>query len=71
MPADQPAYQLHLFLVRLWPERVDGDQVEWRGEVKYTHTGEVRYFRHGPSLYAALLALLESAPPDTAQDPAT
>jgi hypothetical protein len=69
MAATRPAYQLHLFLVRLWPEVVEGEQVEWRGEVKSARTGAVGYFRHPASLHAALLALLASAP-DTADSPA-
>ena len=55
-----PTYCLHLFLVRLWRERLDQERFEWRGQVKNTSTGEVRYFRNAASLYDALLVLLNN-----------
>jgi hypothetical protein len=54
------SYQLHLFTLRLWQERMDTDLFEWRGEVKNVRTGEVRYFRSAASLYHALLVLLDA-----------
>jgi hypothetical protein len=60
MAAKRPPYQLHLFVVRLWPELLDGEQWEWRGEVKHTNSGEVRYFRHDASLDSALLSMLNT-----------
>lgn len=35
----------HLFTVRLWPETIDDDLVEWRGKVDHVATGEGYYFR--------------------------
>ena len=39
------SYRLQLFTLRLWPELLDGEAWEWRGEVKNTSIGETRYFR--------------------------
>lgn len=69
---DSPAYQLHLFMLRLWREPLGHQMFEWRGEVKYTNTGEVRYFRNGTSLYNAILLMLETSTPqitDAGTDP--
>jgi hypothetical protein len=55
-------YQLHLFTLRLWPEVIEGEMWEWRGEVKNTSTGEVRYFRDFYTLVELLPLLL--AEPD-------
>ena len=41
-PRSPPA---NLFTLRLWQEPLVDDRSEWRGEVKYLFTGEVRYFR--------------------------
>jgi hypothetical protein len=45
MQTNQLPYPLHLFTLRLWQEVLNDEQVEWRGEVKNTKTGETRYFR--------------------------
>jgi hypothetical protein len=63
MRTNRASFHLHLFLLRLWRERVDEDQFEWRGEVKNTSNGEIRYFRDHASLYRALLVLLDGATP--------
>jgi hypothetical protein len=34
-----------LFTVRLWPEAVGDDLVEWRGRIDHVATGEGYYFR--------------------------
>ena len=34
-----------LFMVRLWPEAIGDDLVEWRGRVDHVATGEGYYFR--------------------------
>ena len=59
MKGDPYPYQLHLFTLRVWREQIDQNAYEWRGEVKNTLTGEIRYFRNAASLYDSLLALLE------------
>jgi len=48
----------HLFTVRLWLEELGEGQREWRGEVHYVVSGEVRYFRDWPTLIALLQAML-------------
>jgi hypothetical protein len=55
-------YRLQLFTLRLWLEVLDKEQVEWRGELKNTSTGEARYFRDGATLLSLLAAML--AEPD-------
>lgn len=35
----------HLFTLRIWPETLDDDHLEWRGQLKYLPTGETFYFR--------------------------
>jgi hypothetical protein len=54
-------YQLHYFTLRLWLEVIEGEQVEWRGELRNTSTGEIRYFRQGPMLLD-LLTVMMAAP---------
>jgi hypothetical protein len=64
MEINRLPYELHLLTLRLWREWLDNEQFEWRGELKNTSTGEIRYFRDSASLYRAMLALLESLPQD-------
>jgi hypothetical protein len=54
-------YQLHYFTLRLWLEVVRDEQVEWRGELRNTSTGEIRYFRQGPMLLD-ILSVMMAAP---------
>ncbi len=42
-PTDRPTAPL--YTLRLWPEVLDAEHWEWRGELKDLNTGEVRYFR--------------------------
>jgi hypothetical protein len=51
-------YQLHYFTLRLWLEVIQDGQVEWRGELRNTSTGEIRYFRQGPMLLDLLTAMM-------------
>lgn len=51
-------YRLHLFTVRLWQEVVEGKRWEWRGEIKNTASGELRYFRDFHALVHLLPMLL-------------
>jgi hypothetical protein len=72
MPANHPPYRLQLFTLRLWQEVLDSEEWEWRGEVKNTSTGELRYFREWHALVHLLPTLLAELPgseiPDE-QDP--
>lgn len=49
----------YLFTVRLWPEKLDGGQREWRGKVQHVMSGEVRYFRDWFGLTKSLQELLQ------------
>jgi len=71
MPGRPVPYQLYLFTLRLWPEVLDGDRWEWRGEVKNTGTGELRYFRDWPTLLRLLPDMLADAgaPRSSSPDP--
>lgn len=51
-------YQLHYFTLRLWLEELGDEQVEWRGEIKNSKTGEIRYFRQGPMLVNLIATML-------------
>jgi hypothetical protein len=54
----QPPARTHLFTVRVWLEELGAGQMEWRGEVQYVVSGEVRYFRDWPTLIALVQAML-------------
>lgn len=54
-------YQLHFFTLRLWQEGHDRDTNVWRGEVKNTTTGEVRYFRDWNTLVHLIPSLLDES----------
>ncbi len=58
MDKAQPPSRTHLFTVRVWLEDLGEGQTEWRGEVQYVVSGEIRYFRDWPALVALLQALL-------------
>jgi hypothetical protein len=68
MTRERSTYQLHLFLLRLWRERLGQDRFEWRGAVKNTSTGEVRYFRNGITLFDALCVMVDDAKPSPEED---
>jgi hypothetical protein len=53
--------QPQLFIVRLWPEPLDDETIEWRGKLHHVQTNEVRYFRDWPALLPTLLAMLRQA----------
>jgi hypothetical protein len=53
-----PLSRTHLFTVRLWLEELSEGQTEWRGEVQYVVSGEMRYFRDRPALVEALQEML-------------
>ena len=46
MSPNRSSYQLQLFTLRLWSEKLDGERWEWQGEVRNTTTGERHYFRN-------------------------
>lgn len=56
----------HLLLLRVWPETVGNEQVEWRGRIQSLHSGEVRYFRDSQTLHQALLRMIEDLESDLA-----
>jgi hypothetical protein len=58
MDKAQPPAHTHLFTVRLWLEDLGEGQTEWRGEVHYVLSAEVRSFRDWPSLVALVQAML-------------
>jgi len=58
MDNKQEQHRSHLFTVRLWPEALGESQVEWRGQVQYVASGEMRYFRDWSTLVAFLLEVL-------------
>ena len=51
-------YQLHYFTLRLWFEKLGDGQMEWRGEIKNSKSGEIRYFRQGPMLLDLLTTMM-------------
>jgi hypothetical protein len=53
-----PPDRTHLFTVRVWLEDLGDGQTEWRGEVQYVVSGEVRYFRDWSTLVAVVQAML-------------
>lgn len=54
----------HLLLLRVWPESLGEGKSEWRGRIQSLHSGEVRHFRDGPTLYQALLRILDDLEAD-------
>jgi hypothetical protein len=68
MTGNRPPYQHHLFTLRLWQEALSGEEWEWRGEVKNTRTGELRYFRDWQALVLLLPMLLAEARQNDEQD---
>jgi hypothetical protein len=60
MPDDHPGLlsESHLFTVRVWAEKLEADQTEWRGQIRDVVTGETRYFREWAALVKVLVELL-------------
>ena len=48
-----------LFTVRMWPEALDDDQVEWRGKVDHVASGEGYAFRDWARLIECLEKMLK------------
>ena len=55
MPLHAGDVRSHLFMVRVWTEEVDVDQVEWRGKVQRVLSGETVYFRDWETMLAFLM----------------
>jgi hypothetical protein len=53
----------HLFMVRVWLEDLGDGKTEWRGQLKYVMSGEVRYFREWQTLLDYLQAMPHSPAP--------
>ena len=51
--------QTHLFTLRMWAEKIDAGQDEWRGALRHVSSGEIRYFRDVATLYRALRTMLD------------
>ncbi len=60
-PLDRPTDRPHapLYTLRLWPEVLDAEHWEWRGELKDLNTGEVRYFRRWSEVVELLAEMLD------------
>ena len=54
-----PSHQSQLFMVRMWPEPLDGGQVEWRGRVDHVASGEGYPFRDWARLIVCLEKMLK------------
>ncbi len=61
-PTDRPPAPL--YTLRLWPEVLDAEHWEWRGELKDLNTGEVRYFRRWSEVVELLAEMLVIESPD-------
>lgn len=48
----------HHFILDIWPEAVDPDQMEWRGKIQHLPSGEAYYFRDWGTLVEQLELLL-------------
>ncbi len=46
---------VELFTLRLWPEVMGEDKIEWRGKIQHIRSGDVRYFRDWNTLVSFLL----------------
>ncbi len=65
--AREPAHA-QLFMLRMWPENVDEDRIEWRGKVQHVTSGEALYFRDWPALIACLQEMLSAKPDQKLRD---
>lgn len=48
-----------LFMLRMWPDDVDNDQLDWHGSVQHVQSGEVRYFRDWSTLIAFIEIVMQ------------
>jgi hypothetical protein len=49
----------YLFLIRLWPDKENGGDPEWRAKVQHVKSGQARYLQDPPALYDTILAMLD------------
>jgi hypothetical protein len=61
MHKDTGHHHSQLFTLRIWPEHLSDDLVEWRGRVQHVSSGETYYFRDWSTLVTLLLAMLSKA----------
>jgi hypothetical protein len=54
----------YFFVVRLWPEKAEAEEIVWRGRIQNTADGEVRYFQGWEALVEVLLRLMEESKPE-------
>src|SRR5438477_8362980 len=59
MDLNQQRAPSDLFLVRMWAEKLDEGEAEWRGKVQHVTSGEAHYFRD----WSALIAFLTGSRP--------
>lgn len=52
--------QTRLFTLRIWHEKADAGQFEWRGKVQALPEGDAYYFRNLAALVVHLQAMLEA-----------
>ena len=55
---DRDANDSYLFLIRLWPDKVSGGDLEWRAKVQHVKSGHARYLQDPPALYDTIIAML-------------
>lgn len=60
MSQSKSPYISHLFTIRMWPEAIGANQVEWRGQVRHISSGQVYYFRDWQLLITFLEKILSS-----------
>lgn len=53
----------YTIIVRLWPEKGDGDQVMWRGSIDCVQTEEHAYFQTLPGLVERIAQIIGETPP--------
>ena len=58
----QPTHKnrTHLFTLRLWAERVDRGECEFRFKVRHVLSGEVRYFRDWSRLIDYVMLMVQT-----------
>jgi hypothetical protein len=62
MPRPMQSHISHLFTIRMWPEEVGANQIEWRGQARHIPSGQACYFRDWPSLTDFLERTLSGHP---------
>ena len=53
------------FTLRVWPELVEPESIEWRGRIQHHGSGETRYFRD----WATLIAFIQCAETEWRNEP--